>query len=199
MLCNDDPSLSAKIKDFYFGKKKENMKQKHQIGWNELENLTNMYSDRLFLSCAREAAILHARYAPVHMYYYTYKPEIGFGYIVETLTGNIPLQLEIILGYLKFHLYRDVLKWPLNDYGMPLFIFYSNTYLFLFRLFVLFLLLLLPLTCIATTNFISGVCHTDELQSLFYTSPLLWWDTNSPHYSFSREMVKLWISFATMG
>lgn len=132
LLYNDDPKLSEKIKTFYFGNRKipkhkdggtmtsqiENEKSHlAQIGWNDLESITNMYSDRYFLGCVRDAAALHAQNAPTHLYYYTYKPDIGYGYIQEITRGRIPVQLEIILGYLKFMLYRHVLNWEMNDYG----------------------------------------------------------------------------------
>lgn len=129
LLYNSNPDLSEKVRKFYFGTKQTTKDapneikgnkpstKRPQIGWDDLEGLTNAYSDRYFIGCVRDAAILHAKHAPTYLYYYTYKPEISYGYIQETVHGYVPVQLEIIFGYLKFRLYRDVLKWDINDYG----------------------------------------------------------------------------------
>lgn len=128
LLYDADPSVSQKVKDFYFragsketsesGGNNKATQHRQQIGWDDLESLTNAYSDRYFFGCTHDAAVLHAKHAPVHLYFYTYKPDIGFGYVQETARGLLPVRLELIIGYFKFHLYRELLKWNINDYGM---------------------------------------------------------------------------------
>lgn len=129
LLYGDGLKLAEKVKAFYFGDKSKRTKESvngikgntpqrsQQIGWDDLESLTNAYSDRYFHGCVREAASLHAKHAPVHLYYYTYKPDIGYGYIQESVRGQLPAEMEIILGFAKFWLYRNVLNWEINDYG----------------------------------------------------------------------------------
>ncbi|CAL8080996.1 unnamed protein product [Orchesella dallaii] len=172
LLSNEDSSLSEKVREYYFGSaaaatgksKKEpvggNKVKSSKIGIKDLESMTNLYSDRYFNGCVRDAAVFHAQYAPVHMYYFTYKQNVNYGYILENTPGYAPVDIELVFGYAKLMLYRHVLKWEVNDFG---------------------------------------VCHTDELQSLFNLNPLLTIKQNSQRYPFSREMVKLWASFSKNG
>ncbi|ODM98999.1 Venom carboxylesterase-6 [Orchesella cincta] len=166
LLYNEDPSLSEKIRKYYFGstaavgKSGNEVKGSKKIGMGDLESMTNLYSDRYFTGCVKDAATFHAQYAPVYLYYFTYKQDISYGYILENTPGRIPVDFEVLFGYVKLMLLRHVLKWEVNDYG---------------------------------------VCHSDEMQSLFNLNPLLTINEHSSRYPFSREMVKLWVSFAKAG
>jgi len=129
LLYNEDEKISDKIRKFYFGsaaaadsnaKKgsdKTSQVKGNKIGMGDLESLTNLYSDRYFFGCVKDAAMLHAQYAPVHLYYFTYKQDVSYGYILENTPGRIPVDIELILGYAKLMLYRHVLNWELIDYG----------------------------------------------------------------------------------
>jgi carboxylesterase type B len=44
-----------------------------------------------------------------------------------------------------------------------------------------------------------GVCHADELMYLFYTIPTTGIWKGSPHYEFSKSLLKLWVNFAENG
>lgn len=58
---NDEASTN--IRNFYFANR--------PIDLDSRENLTNLFSDRNFFQCNRNAAILHARFSPVYLYYFT--------------------------------------------------------------------------------------------------------------------------------
>jgi len=61
----EDSNMEATndIRRYYFGT--------NPVGLETRDNLTNMFSDRNFFQCTKNAALLHARFSPVHMYYFT--------------------------------------------------------------------------------------------------------------------------------
>lgn len=60
---NSDSCASNDIRRFYFGSQ--------PVGVETRDNLTNMFSDRNFLQCNKNGAILHSRFSPVYLYYFT--------------------------------------------------------------------------------------------------------------------------------
>ncbi len=63
--ASPDPNFAASndIRRYYFGNQ--------PVGMETRDNLTNMFSDRNFLQCNKNGAILHSRFSPVHLYYFT--------------------------------------------------------------------------------------------------------------------------------
>ncbi|ODM98842.1 Venom carboxylesterase-6 [Orchesella cincta] len=65
-----DLEATNDIRKYYFGTQ--------PVGLETRDNLTNMFSDRNFFQCTKTAALLHARYSPVHMYYFTQTGEMSW-------------------------------------------------------------------------------------------------------------------------
>lgn len=67
---NSTHNIGNSIRDFYFGNE--------PIDLSTRENLTNMFSDRNFYQCNREGALLHAKFSPVYLYYFTQEGDMSW-------------------------------------------------------------------------------------------------------------------------
>lgn len=65
-------NVSEKIREYYFGK----FKGKYFA--EDVQNITSIYSDRVYFHATQKAALLHAKYAPVFLYFYTYPGDFSF-------------------------------------------------------------------------------------------------------------------------
>lgn len=108
----NDPLVLDKIREEYFPQKNGPLTRK------DLQNITNVISDRWFFSCAKESAIYHSKYAPVYLYFFNEKPDLGYGYILEaSRSSSLPTRVNLMMAYLKFLLYHHLLGWKVDDYG----------------------------------------------------------------------------------
>ncbi|XP_021946368.1 venom carboxylesterase-6 [Folsomia candida] len=109
----NDPLVLDKIREEYFPQKNGPLTRK------DLQNITNVISDRWFFSCAKESAIYHSKYAPVYLYFFNEKPDLGYGYILEaSRSSSLPTRVNLMMAYLKFLLYHHLLGWKVDDYGI---------------------------------------------------------------------------------
>lgn len=67
-------NVSSKIRNYYFG----NFRGKYLTEDTYIENITNIYSDRVYFHATRKAALYHAKYAPTYLYYYSYPGQFSF-------------------------------------------------------------------------------------------------------------------------
>lgn len=100
MIRDDvDPAIFEQIKGFYLkggdGLDPEN-------AWNQIENLTNLFSDGIFKHGFHKGATSHtkaltSKSPPLFLYYYTYQGEFGLDQILLAIKGELfhPL-VEII-------------------------------------------------------------------------------------------------------
>lgn len=109
------PDLGDKIREEYFPSVKS-------ITREDLPNITNVISDRWFFGCGKESTLYHSKHAPVYLYYFNKKPDIGYGYILEATRSSWPTQLSLGWAYLKFLFYHHVLgRKEVDDYGKKYF------------------------------------------------------------------------------
>jgi hypothetical protein len=83
--------LSSKIRQFYFGSQNE-------ISMNNSQSLIDLYGDRFFAQCTKQAAILYSKWAPVYLYHFTHKVENS----VATLVGwknEMSKNISLLISY----------------------------------------------------------------------------------------------------
>lgn len=149
----------------------------------DLQNISNVISDRWFLSCSRASAVYYSKHAPVYSYFFNVKAGIGCGYIVETTLSIFPMPISTAIYYIRFLLY-DYLGWKVDEYGEIHWIKAKHDFSKRSKTKCYY-------------DQISGVCHSDELQQLIPLIPdLLSISPTSSKYHFSQQMVRLWVSFA---
>jgi len=88
-----------------------------QITKEDIKNLSNIFGDRFFAEPCSQEGLYHSRHAPLYLYYFTKKSDIGYGYILEwTRGGLLPVNLGLVVAYLKALLHLK-LGWTVDNYG----------------------------------------------------------------------------------
>jgi hypothetical protein len=136
----EDDIISKQILEFYFGKNKDTFTRE-----GDYQLLTDMYSDRYFFGCTRreksldtlflnylrlfeikvcslfmftgEAAKFHSMNSPTYLYFMKYQSGMSFGHGISCSKGRFPVILELLFTYVKENFYKNILGWPVHDYG----------------------------------------------------------------------------------
>jgi carboxylesterase type B len=173
-----DEAAAWKIRKYYFGDSSRSIQ-------NQLQNLTNLFSDKMFFSPTKKAADIHSRFAPTYLYYFTYRTPVTVYDLIRGVTpaGFLPPEIEIVGHMTRSWIESNVFRMKTGMEG-------KKNYFFI------------PLprnTNSRTSNFIywfSGACHGDELSILYNTNFFSEIGKSSKHYPFAKAFVKLWADFA---
>lgn len=81
--ANDRKQLTSKIRKFYIG---DDLSQ--PLGFNEnFQNITNAFSDRLYIHASRETVKIQSKFSSVYLYYFTYPLYRGMSYLYDINPG----------------------------------------------------------------------------------------------------------------
>ena len=89
------PDAADKIRKYYFGNTAPG--QVIRIRKN-IQNFTNMFSDRMFFLPQKEGSLQSAKYAPTFMYYFTYEAPISIYDLILGMNPNTGILQEIELA-----------------------------------------------------------------------------------------------------
>jgi hypothetical protein len=121
LLNFDDTSTSTndaalKIRDFYFPKGGSPTSR------SNFQNLTDMFSDRMYFLSTKHAAELHSKFAPVHLYYFDFKTTGSVLKLVEATQQRnsriIPAEVQIVSYIVESWLAENVFGNERPFYGM---------------------------------------------------------------------------------
>jgi len=118
------PDVPAKIRDFYFGNSSPTARASFQ-------NLTNMFSDRMYFLPTHKASEIHSQFAPTYLYYFDYRTFGSILKLVEATQGRtsariLPAELRIARYFVESWVnenlfgmerpfYGKVIKLTIND------------------------------------------------------------------------------------
>lgn len=110
--------ISQKIKENYF----RNSADK-PLADATIANLTQLYSDRVYFLDSRKAALLHAKHAPVYLYFYSYPGEISFFRLFKAVMPShadiMAPELKIAVDVGKDFIKRYILRQPVKYIDAP--------------------------------------------------------------------------------
>jgi len=100
--------VSQRIKDYYFGK------FKGRYFPEDVKNMTDLYSHRVYFHATEKAVRMHSQYAPAYLYYYTYPGEFSFFSLFKAVMPShedfIPPEIRIAMDIAKDLFKKYVLK-----------------------------------------------------------------------------------------
>jgi hypothetical protein len=105
---SSESEVSQKIRKHYFG----NFKGKYLA--EDVENITKLYSDRVYFHATHKAAMYHSVHAPTYLYFYSYPGEYSFFSLFKAVMPRhedlIPPELKIAADVAKDLFQKYVMK-----------------------------------------------------------------------------------------
>ncbi|CAL8073942.1 unnamed protein product [Orchesella dallaii] len=121
LMLDYDPTrydISWKIKQYYFSQLAGK-----PIGDSAIANFTAMYSDRVYFLDSKRAAMLHAKHAPVYLYFYSYPGEVSFfrlfKAVMPSLGDIMAPELKIAMDVTKDFIRKYLLRQPMKYLDIP--------------------------------------------------------------------------------
>jgi len=128
LMLDYDPGridISTKIRNQYFPNSYENPV-------TNMENLTLLYSDRVYFHAAKKAATLHSHYAPVFFYYFSYKSEMSFFSLFKAVlpapSDFFPPEIKIAADVTKDLFWKYVVGSSTPKYGSVCYVYLKNCF-----------------------------------------------------------------------
>ena len=106
-----DAALIDKITKFYID-------SPDNIGnMDKFVNLTNLFSDRIFLHGTHEAVNIQAKYSPVYLYYFSYEGSFSLTNLLLALKGKFPSKIELMYFFGSRWIERNIFGREPHHYG----------------------------------------------------------------------------------
>jgi len=88
--------ITAKISSFYIGEKAKSIQFKEHF-----ENLTNAFSDRLYIHPTRETVRIQSKFSAIYLYYFNYPLKRGLTYLHD-INHKWPLVPQFVWKEIKW-------------------------------------------------------------------------------------------------